>query len=215
MNSPGYVPNPRDATTPEEWERMGRLFEEAWALHRAGISRFARELLIWSPVEAERYYASQGIRNYDTITLNPETVRRFGSEVEIKGYSDDGTPNGNPVAMWIERYHAPISVYKCRCRRDHQTKASRDSCWSSCPKNDSKAIPTLQAIISKVRGYAQETRHGPNHVRRWNQVLTALGVDGQGERAMTLDEAERNYRRYSKRRWAPVVQAIKSSQGGN
>ena len=67
------------------------------------------------------------------------------------------------------------------------------------------------SILDKVKGWAQETYHGEAHVRRWNQVLTALGHD-TGERAMTLEEAEQNLARFKKDRWQPVVDAMRATK---
>ena len=69
------------------------------------------------------------------------------------------------------------------------------------------------ALIADVQSYADETFRSTDHVRRWNEVLTRLGVD-TGEPPMPTSEAERNYRRFSKARWGPVVQAFKRMDEG-
>ena len=63
-------------------------------------------------------------------------------------------------------------------------------------------------LIHQVQIYARERHHGENHVKRWNAVLTALGYK-TSEPAMSYDEAMVNYKRFSKRRWAPVLVALK------
>lgn len=104
--------------------------------------------------------------------------------------------DGNTVGRWDDNRDG---IRQFAIERGEDPDAA-EAAWRA--KQD--AMP----LIEQVRAYAAETHHGAAHVRRWNQVLTALGHD-TGERAMTIAEAERNLARFSRRRWAPVVDAMR------
>ena len=58
-----------------------------------------------------------------------------------------------------------------------------------------------QQVIDDVKGYAQETQHGYDHVLRWMRALNTLGaLDG-----VTAAEAQGFADTYSAERWDPVV----------
>ena len=76
-------------------------------------------------------------------------------------------------------------------------------------------------LVGRVRYWATERWHGRKHVERWRRALAGMGVVectlGHASRppvcplepAMTAAEAEVMERRYSKRRWAPVVRVLR------
>ena len=71
--------------------------------------------------------------------------------------------------------------------------------------------PDYSALKATVRGYAEETWHGDEHVNRWKRALAGLG-DGdaiaEGYAPMTADEAQDMADAYSASRWDPVVEAL-------
>ena len=72
-------------------------------------------------------------------------------------------------------------------------------------------LPPLSTdpLVQTLLGYASEVQHGAAHVKRWNQALTAIGHD-TGEPALTLDDALECLARFSKDRWQPVVDRLRS-----
>ena len=58
-----------------------------------------------------------------------------------------------------------------------------------------------QQVVADVRGYAQETQHGYDHVLRWMRVLKTLDALED----MTSTEAQGYADTYSAERWDPVV----------
>ena len=71
--------------------------------------------------------------------------------------------------------------------------------------------PDYSALRATVRGYAEETQHGDEHVNRWKRALAGLG-DGdaiaEGYTPMTADEAQDMADAYSASRWDPIVEAL-------
>ena len=83
------------------------------------------------------------------------------------------------------------------------------------PPSQSYQPPTN--LVSQIRGYAAEINSGPDHVRRWKQVLIGLGVETYpGLTAMTSTEAQ-TYADRGWSRWVPVVaelQKVEAAENG-
>ena len=66
-------------------------------------------------------------------------------------------------------------------------------------------------LKATVRGYADETQHGDDHVNRWKRALAGLGdadAIAEGYTPMTAAEAQDMADAYSASRWDPVVEAL-------
>ncbi len=72
-------------------------------------------------------------------------------------------------------------------------------------------LADYSALKATVRGYADETQHGADHVSRWKRALAGLG-DGdaiaEGYTPMTADEAQDMADAYTASRWNPIVEAL-------
>ncbi len=71
--------------------------------------------------------------------------------------------------------------------------------------------PDYSALKDTVRGYAEETQHGDDHVSRWKRALAGLGDEdaiAEGYTPMTADEAQDMADTYSASRWNPIVEAL-------
>ena len=65
-----------------------------------------------------------------------------------------------------------------------------------------------QRLVADVRGYAEQTQHGFEHVWRWVRVLESFGaLEG-----MTVAEAEDNADRFMASRWDPVADELRRLQ---
>ena len=75
---------------------------------------------------------------------------------------------------------------------------------------DTNPYGAYAGLIADVRGYAEETESGEEHVKRWQRVLKALGEDDAvfaGLTPMTASEAQ-TYADRGWTRWEPVVTAL-------
>ena len=65
-----------------------------------------------------------------------------------------------------------------------------------------------QEVLEDVRGYAQETQHGFDHVLRWVRALKTLGAIED----MTAAEARDNAERFLAERWDPVAAELEKKE---
>ena len=68
-----------------------------------------------------------------------------------------------------------------------------------------------QQVIADVRGYAQETQHGYDHVLRWMRALNTLGA----LQDMTAAEAQGFADTYTAERWDPVVAELTAMEANS
>ena len=67
-------------------------------------------------------------------------------------------------------------------------------------------LPTDAVTVDEVQGW-RDANNNPDHVRRWNRVLTALGVD-TGETEMTAAESKALETIYLNSRWDRVTRTL-------
>ena len=148
-----------------------------------------------------------GERNRDIVAFGrckvQEMLRdghdpRRGPARDLADSIEDFTRDGLPLSKDIldDYANAPGATIQA----SHETSYSKQRSMLESDENDD--------LIDDVKSYARERHFGVAHVKRWNQVLTALGVE-TGERPMTLAEADDNLRRFNKGRWQPVVDALR------
>ena len=68
-----------------------------------------------------------------------------------------------------------------------------------------------EQVIADVRGYAQETQHGYDHVLRWMRALNTLGAMDD----VTAAEAQGFADTYSAERWDPVVAELTAMEANS
>jgi hypothetical protein len=81
---------------------------------------------------------------------------------------------------------------------------------SSSPAEEQHEHEPDAQVVAAVRGYAQETNFGYDHVLRWMRVLKSFGeLEG-----MTAGEAEDYADQYDATRWNPVVAELTKLENG-
>lgn len=152
-----------------------------------------------------------GERNRDIVAFGrckvQEMLRdgydpRRGPARDLADSIEDFTRDGLPLSNDILNDYANASGATIQTSRE--TSASKQQVASDPNENDD--------LIDDMKNYAREFYFGAAHVKKWNQALAALGVE-TGERPMTFAEADDNLRRFNKKRWQPVVDAIRKRSG--
>ena len=70
-------------------------------------------------------------------------------------------------------------------------------------------------ILDKVKGWAAETHHGDEHVRRWQEAANGIQPGTFPEAGiMSAKEASENAVRFMKSRWSPTARAIRDREIG-
>ncbi len=147
-------------------------------------------------------------------SLGSSNVRygEWGSGTDpISNGTDDGSGGRRMLAL------SPVfEVSSGAGFRDGDSIGSSDSTDSveddgGTETSNTPRQPDYSALKDTVRGYAEETQHGDEHVSRWKRALAGLGDEdaiAEGYTPMTADEAQDMADTYSAGRWNPIVEAL-------
>ena len=71
-------------------------------------------------------------------------------------------------------------------------------------------LPDDAVTVEEVTEWRDKYPHKADHVKRWNKVLAALGVEGTGETAMTVAESKENESRFIPALWNRVTRTLEA-----
>ena len=201
----------RDGETEDEfaarWLAANEKADRAYDAQAEDFMHLSRKFGTFSPSEAAEYYAAKGVQAWNRVVLNRETVREFGVEYAVYGYTTNGNNSGRPVAMWVERNHVPISTYADRWGNHYNTKQDREE--------GVKRILALQnggaeVMIPKMLRWAAE-RPGTRHESRWLRAVAAMDPSQSDHEPMSLAEAK-GYRDRGWKRWIAIVKILEKRE---
>ncbi len=147
---------------------------------------------------------------------------------EAQGYADQGWARWVPVVVALaaregatqQAQQAPAEnqddvAAAAEAEAEAKTEVEAETEVETETEVAAEADPYAD-LIAAVRGYALETDEGPEHVRRWQRVLKALGetdVAFVELEPMTTAEAQ-GYAGRGWSRWDPVAAALAAREGG-